>query len=357
LSKILERYYLAAMGKEPDQVPVVLYGSEPTHAAFCGERLIDLYNDVSKMLRCQLNFIRRFPNALHGHFTLWPRMSGPGDGFPTAFGAELAWTENSSPVTKPLIKDPKEIDDLKVPDPHKDGRLPLQLEALRYYVENAPMDIREKYGLLDNYCYCPGGVEYAALLMGYNKFLMGFYLYPEKIRKLCRIVTDAAIDFVRAQEEIVGKASKLFISDHSPTFMSRRHFMEFALPELQRITKTFSNALIIYHNEGDVNHLLDLIPEIGADIFHFGSPINVSEAKRRIGDRICLMGNIASIEVMLKGNRETVEEACRNAILEGAPGGGFILSISGGLLPYTPPENIDVMIDSAEKYGRYPIKH
>ncbi|MEM2876058.1 MAG: uroporphyrinogen decarboxylase family protein, partial [Candidatus Bathyarchaeia archaeon] len=338
------------MRKEPDRVPVVLYASEPTHAAFCGEKLINLYNDVSKMLECQLKFIRRFPNALHGHFTLWPRMSGPGDGFTTAFGAELIWTENSSPVTKPLIKDPREIDDLIVPDPHRDGRLPLQLEALRYYMEKAPTDVREKYGLLDNCCYCPGGVEYAALLMGYDKFLLGFYRYPDKIRKLCRTVTDAAIEFVKAQEEVVGRACKVLISDHSPTFMSKRHFVEFALPELQRTARTFSNALITYHNEGDVNHILDLIPEVGADIFHFGSSIKVSEAKRRVGSKVCLMGNIASIEVMLKGDPKTVEEACRNAILEGAPGGGFILSVSGGLLPHTPTENIEAMIGSAEKY-------
>ncbi|MCD6503861.1 uroporphyrinogen decarboxylase family protein [Candidatus Bathyarchaeota archaeon] len=356
MSRMLERYYLAAMRKEPDQVPVVIYCSEPTYAAFCGERLIDLYRDVRKMLECQLRFIRRFPNALHGHFTLWPRLSGPGDGFTTAFGAELVWTEDSSPVTKPLIRDPKEVDSLKVPDPHKDGRLPLQLEALRYYVENAPLEVRERYGLLDHYCYCPGGVEYAALLMGYDRFLLGFYRYPEKIRKLCRIVTDAAIDFVKAQEEIVGKACKLFISDHSPTFMSRKHFIEFALPELQRITKTFSNALIIYHNEGDVNHLLDLIPEMGVDIFHFGSPINVLEAKRRIGDKVCLMGNVASRDVMLEGTPQMVEETCKNVILDGAPEGGFILSVSGGLLPHTPPENVDAMITSAEKYGVYPIE-
>ncbi len=357
MSKLLERYYLAAMLKEPDQVPVVIYCSEPTYVAFCGERLLELYKDPAKMLACQLRFIERFPNALHGHFTLWPRMSGPGDGFPTAFGAELEWAEGSSPVTKPVIRDPSEIDSLEVPDPWSDGRLPYQLEALKYYVEHAPVKVREHYGLLDNQVYCPGGVEYAALLMGYDKFLLGFYRYPKKIHKLIRIVTDSAIEFAKAQEEIVGKATKVFISDHSATFMSRKHFLEFAFPELKRIAETFKGALIVYHNEGDIRHILDLIPEMGVDIFHFGSPIDVAEAKRKIGDKVCLMGNIPSIEVMLKGDPEIVESVCRRAILDGAAGGGFILSVSGGLVPHTPAENIDAMIRSAEKYGKYPIKN
>ena len=349
---MLERYYQAAMLKEPDQVPVVIYCSEPTYVDYCKESLLKAYNDPARMLACQLKFVRRFPGALHGHFTLWPRMSGPGDGFTTAFGAKLIWNEETSPVTRPIISGMEEIGDLQKPDPRKDGRLPFQLDALRYYMKHAPIDIRERYGLLDNWAYCPGSVEYAALLMGYDRFLLGFYRYPDEIHKLCRIVTDCAIDFVKAQEEIVGKAAKLFISDHSPTFMSRRHFKEFVLPELKRITDVFSSALIVYHNEGNVNHVLDLIPEIGANVFHFGSPIDVAVAKERIGRRMCLMGNIASTEIMLNGTPELVEESCRKTILHGRKNGGFILSVSGGLLPHTPPENIDAMIRSGEKHGK-----
>ena len=92
---MLERYYQAAMLKEPDQVPVVIYCSEPTCVAYCKENLLKAYNDPARMLACQLKFIRRFSDALHGHFTLWPRMSGPGDGFTTAFGAKLIGNEET----------------------------------------------------------------------------------------------------------------------------------------------------------------------------------------------------------------------------------------------------------------------
>ncbi|MEM1575572.1 MAG: uroporphyrinogen decarboxylase family protein [Nitrososphaerota archaeon] len=355
MGKLLERFYQAIMHKESDQVPVWIVSSENTYAAFCGIKLIELYKDPAKMLECQLSFIKRFPNALFSILNLWPRLSGPGDGITTAFGAELIWSENNAPWTKPIIKDPKDIDNLKIPDPYKDGRLPIQLEGLRYYMEKAPIEIREKYGLLDNNAYCPGGVEYAALLIGYDKFLLGFHKYPEKIHKLIEIVTDLSIEYVKAQEKIVGKITKIFLSDHSATFMSRKEFETFCIPYLKKITNTFKNSIIIYHNEGNIKHLIDLVPKIEADCWHLGENIDLLNAKRIIGDKICLIGNIDPINIMLRGDPEKVDEACKDAIKKAAHNGGYILAPGGGFVANTPPENIDAMIKAAEKYGKYPI--
>ncbi|MEM3407869.1 MAG: uroporphyrinogen decarboxylase family protein [Candidatus Aenigmatarchaeota archaeon] len=355
MGKSLERFYQSIMHKEPDQVPVYIVSSEPTYATFCGIKLIELYKDPAKMLKCQLSFIKRFPNALFSILNLWPRLSGPGDGITTAFGAELVWSENNAPWTKPIIKDPKDIDNLKTPDPYKDGRLPIQLEGLRYYMEKVPIEIREKYGLLDNNAYCPGGVEYAALLIGYDKFLLGFHKYPEKIHKLIEIITDLSIDYVKAQEKIVGKITKIFLSDHSATFMSRKEFETFCVPYLKKITNAFKNAIIIYHNEGNVKHLIDLIPKIGIDCWHLGENIDLLNTKKIIGDKICLIGNIDPINIMLRGDPEKVDEACKDAIKKAAHNGGYILAPGGGFVANTPPENIDAMIKAAEKYGKYPI--
>jgi hypothetical protein len=43
MGKLLERFYQAIMHKEPDQVPVYIVSSENTYAAFCGEKLLELY--------------------------------------------------------------------------------------------------------------------------------------------------------------------------------------------------------------------------------------------------------------------------------------------------------------------------
>jgi len=76
---------------------------------------------------------------------------------------------------------------------------------------------------------------------------------------------------------------------------------------------------------------------------------------KKIGNRICLMGNIPPVDVLLRGTPLDVEKRCKIAILEGGPGGGFLLSSAGGLVKETPLRNLDAMIKASEKYGRYPF--
>ncbi len=80
---------------------------------------------------------------------------------------------------------------------------------------------------------------------------------------------------------------------------------------------------------------------------------DLAEIKRRYGDRLSLMGNLHTTEVMLRGTPETVIEASKRAIDVAAEGGGFILSTGDQCGRDTPDENIYAMIETARTYGRY----
>jgi uroporphyrinogen-III decarboxylase len=84
----------------------------------------------------------------------------------------------------------------------------------------------------------------------------------------------------------------------------------------------------------------------------------LSEAKRRIGDRVCLIGNI-QYEDLASASVRQVEELVRDAIAQGAPGGGFVLSLCAA--PYEVPlpaktaRNMIAMLRFGREYGEYPI--
>jgi uroporphyrinogen decarboxylase len=59
--------------------------------------------------------------------------------------------------------------------------------------------------------------------------------------------------------------------------------------------------------------------------------VPLAEVKRRVGDRTCIIGNV-QIGDVIGGERETVDARVREAVRDGAPGGGFILSITAS--PY-----------------------
>ena len=85
---------------------------------------------------------------------------------------------------------------------------------------------------------------------------------------------------------------------------------------------------------------------------------DLADAKIRIGDRVCLIGNIQYDDIA-RGSEAEVEQLVAEAIEQGAPGGGFILSPCA--YPYEQPlpkkasRNLVRYLEMGRKHGRYPI--
>ena len=80
---------------------------------------------------------------------------------------------------------------------------------------------------------------------------------------------------------------------------------------------------------------------------------DLSEIKKLYGNKIALMGNIQTTDVLLFGTPEDVRKACMKAIDDAAQNGGFILSSGDQPGRDTPDENLFAMVETAKTYGRY----
>ncbi|MCD6360920.1 MAG: hypothetical protein J7M38_08635, partial [Armatimonadetes bacterium] len=95
----------------------------------------------------------------------------------------------------------------------------------------------------------------------------------------------------------------------------------------ERIRK--AGGLRHIHCHGSIRDLLDDFVEMGANCLHpiEGPPlgdVTFEEAKARIGDRVCLEGNI-QIGDIYHDPTDVFVEKVKRTIEAGAPGGGFIL--------------------------------
>jgi len=79
--------------------------------------------------------------------------------------------------------------------------------------------------------------------------------------------------------------------------------------------------------------------------------IDLADAKRRIGERVCLMGYVDLLYVLKMGTPELVERTVKEAIETAAPGGGFILGTSDSIREGTPEANVRAYFDAALRYG------
>jgi uroporphyrinogen decarboxylase len=116
-------------------------------------------------------------------------------------------------------------------------------------------------------------------------------------------------------------------------------------------------APVIVHCCGYVPQCLGFAPEVNpGGAIHFDHQVNIGKAKKEIGDRITLMGNIDTNSVLQLGSSKDVEKACRKAIEAAAPGGGFFLSGGCEIPKDMPHENMRAMLKAVEEYGTYPIE-
>ena len=117
-------------------------------------------------------------------------------------------------------------------------------------------------------------------------------------------------------------------------------------------------ALYEYNEEGKMKHLLPMLAEAGVDIAKTLTPpprgdVDLAEAKREVGDRVCLRGHIDAIGVLEQGTPETIEKTVRQAMLAAAPGGGFIIGTDRPITVFTPEENVRAYFEACRRYGDY----
>lgn len=111
-----------------------------------------------------------------------------------------------------------------------------------------------------------------------------------------------------------------------------------------------------FYDDGKCMPLLETFADTGIDALQTLVPppvgdVDLAEAKRRIGARVCLMGHIDLLYVIQRGTPEIIEQAVKDALVIGGEGGGFILGTSDSIRDGTPLENVRAYFEAARKYG------
>jgi uroporphyrinogen decarboxylase len=103
--------------------------------------------------------------------------------------------------------------------------------------------------------------------------------------------------------------------------------------------------------------LLDFVVNCGFDGLQSLEPtagVDLAVVKKRVGNKICLMGNIDVSYILVDASKEEVYDAVKYAIKTGGPGGGFVVS-AANMHPGVNVENLKWMVEATKEFGTYPI--
>ena len=109
-------------------------------------------------------------------------------------------------------------------------------------------------------------------------------------------------------------------------------FDEFVTPYLAQLIRGYKELgfYVIKHTDGIIMPILDSLLEGEPHALHSLDPqgqVDLAVIKQKVGDRVCLIGNVNCAALQTGTDEEVVADA-RRALRDGMPGGGYIFGTS-----------------------------
>jgi uroporphyrinogen decarboxylase len=135
----------------------------------------------------------------------------------------------------------------------------------------------------------------------------------------------------------------------SPTF-----FRDYAMPYDKLVFEQWKKqgVLTSLHICGKSTLIWDCMIETGTHNIEVDQTVDLGEAKRKTGGRVCLTGNLDPSAVIRYGTPDEVEKKTRECMQAAGAGGGYVLSPGCVVMPGFPPANLDAMMRAARERGR-----
>ncbi|MTI58078.1 uroporphyrinogen decarboxylase family protein [Geosporobacter ferrireducens] len=177
--------------------------------------------------------------------------------------------------------------------------------------------------------------------------------YMEKLTELMveynRALADTALDCIGLQGNIANSA-----------MVGDQFFNEYILPYEKRLVSAIkeNGTYTLYHNCGKAKILQESYVEMGLDVWETVAEAPVGdntlrEAKKLVGNRITLAGNLDQVNFLKQASLAEVERSVVDMMAIGKPGGRYIFAASDFLEKNTPIENIKKAIEVAIREGKY----
>ena len=208
-------------------------------------------------------------------------------------------------------------------------------------VNTAAEGYRER-GLVRGHICCfdlfgqPGCWQDACCLVGTEKMIMATYDDPEWVHTFLRILQQRKLVFTKSLEGARYDILELGGGDASTTVISPLLFKEFVAPYDSEIIRSAHEVgqRITYHTCGGMMPILEDIADMQPDAMEtftppgMGADVDLGETKRRIGDKVCMIGGFDQLHYFQDCSPDNTRTAVRRCFEEAGSGGGFILSPS-----------------------------
>lgn len=345
-----ERFGLLVIDEKPDRcniIPLITSHS----ARVKGVKLRDYYTNGETMARAQ---IAAYEEYGHDAISIFSEVGIIAE----AMGSEFDYPEDDLPVLKnPILADVGQTfrsanqkskaealpyDLLPAPNPQKDGRLPVYLEAIEY----AYQALGDKVPIL---AYVPAPFTTAMMLSDPNQFLIQVIKEPEYIKQVLEKSSESAIEFCY---HIIDAGGLPILVDPlaSSSVISPKTYKEFALPYEQRLIEFLHryDLDIILHICGNTMPILDLLPETNADLISLDI-VDLNIVIEKLSSQLRIIGNYDTSKILFSSKENIANEVKSMVKLGMTAKKGYIASTGCEVPTNASQENVKAFINAAKE--------
>jgi len=350
VTKLQNDTFLRALLRQPtDYTPVWLMRQ--------AGRYLPEYNATRKQAGSFLNLCKN-PNAAT-EVTLQPLARFPLDAailfsdiltIPDAMGLGLYFAEGEGPKFERTVRDEAAVAKLAVPD----------IGTTLRYVTDAVTQIRKalqgKVPLIGFSgspwtlaCYMVegGGSD------DHRTVKTMAYQRPDLMHRILDVNARAVIAYLNAQIEAGAQAVMIF--DTWGGALSAAAYQSFSLAYLRQVVAGLTREhegvkvpVIVFTKGGGL--WLEDIAACGADAVGLDWTIELSEARRRVGAKVALQGNLDP--TVLFATPQTIGTEVGKVLASFGHGAGHVFNLGHGISQFTPPEHAAALVEAVHAQSR-----
>ena len=260
-----------------------------------------------------------------------------------AFGAEVKFSEDEVPtIIGALITSQEEADALAVPDVRA-ARCGIYIDA----IEKATKLITDRPVLAG----VIGPFSLAGRLMDVSEAMINCYADPDMVHTTLEKVTEFLIKYINEYKK--AGANGVVMAEPLAGMLSPALADEFSSVYVKKIADSVKSDdfIFVYHNCGDnVILMIDSILSTGADAYHFGDSIKMSEMLEKIPNDVIAMGNVSPSTQFKGGTPESMKAATKEIMGDCCKYQNFVISSGCDIPPSSKWENIDAFFEAVEEF-------
>ena len=189
---------------------------------------------------------------------------------------------------------------------------------------------------------------------------------PDWVDEMCRVASDFAMNWIRAQYEAGANSVTWLIETFGTLMMSAQAHERFNLPHIcaavEMVKKEFNQGVWM-HIHGDMKiaenyeYISKLVRQSGIEGIHLDEAHPPDWIKANIVDNLGISACIVvENHKIVKGAEETIQAEVKDQLSKAGDGLGLMMAPSCQVLPATPNEHFKAWVDATHEYGNFPLK-